>query len=65
MAGLAAAGALRARMAFAPADRAEQIEHLHAHLVSVQMYEPAWRPAIQITLVIARWADASRKPCRS
>ena len=49
----AAADALRARLAFTPADRAEQIEHLHAHMVSVQMCQPAWRPAIQIAFVIA------------
>jgi hypothetical protein len=59
----AAADALRARLAFAPADRAGQIEHLHAHPVSVQVCQPAWRPAIQTAFVIAA-AGSSRKPCR-
>jgi hypothetical protein len=48
-----AADALRARLAFAPADCAEQIEHLHAHPVSVQVCQLAWRPAIQTAFVIA------------
>src|SRR4051812_42371857 len=40
----ASADAVRARLAFAPADRVEQLEHLEAHVVSVRMSEPAWRP---------------------
>ena len=48
----ASADALRARFAFSPADRAEELGQLHARLVSVQMTEPAWRPAIQTTFVI-------------
>src|SRR4051794_38030866 len=49
----AAADALRARLSRAPAERAEQLELVHAHPVSVQMCEPAWRPAIQLAFVIA------------
>ena len=49
----ASADSLRARLAFSPADRIEEMEQLHAHLVSVQMSEPAWQPAIQITFVIS------------
>ena len=58
----AGADALRARRAFAPAERAEQIRDVHAHLVGVQMCQPAWRPAIQIAFVngaLGRLADAA------
>src|SRR4051794_14160284 len=47
----ASADALRARIAFVPADRAELIDDLHAHLVSVQLFQPAWRPSIQVAFV--------------
>jgi hypothetical protein len=47
----ASADALRARFAFAPADRAELLDDLHAHLISVQLSEPAWKPAIQVAFV--------------
>jgi hypothetical protein len=59
----ASADALRARLAFSPADRTEEIAQIHAHLVSVQMSEPAWQPAIQIAFVIAalgELVDAAR-----
>jgi hypothetical protein len=53
---------LRARPAFAPAERAEPTRDLRAHLVGVQMCQPAWRSAIQIAFVIAalgQLADAA------
>ena len=45
------ADALRARLSFPRTDQAEHIEQLHAHLVSVQMCEPAWLPTIQVSFV--------------
>ena len=45
------ADALRARLVFPHTDQAEHMEQLHAHLVSVQMCEPAWLPTIQVSFV--------------
>jgi hypothetical protein len=50
----ASADGLRAHTArMAGAGRAPQWQELHAHLVSTLMSEPAWRPPIQVTFVIA------------
>jgi hypothetical protein len=49
----ASADALRARLAFAHADRATQLADLEAHVLSVLALERSWRPAVQVALVVA------------
>ena len=58
----AGAEAWRARLAFSPVDREQQIRQLEAHVISVHALERAWRPAVQIAFVLAalgRLADAA------